>query len=275
MLISINTDFFKLNLSPFSVILVGYINTLDKKEINISKTLSILNTTKNELFKALQELNDSNVIPNKINELKDKFIITNKEEIAVVDNNNLNNSNQQATPIAIKKHKISDNTKKINGICDRTIRFLNEIMDKKLNPKGSTTFKLVKALIAEGYTERDIIEVISKKYIDWYNWEKYKIFMVPGTLFRNDNFDRYLNDGILQNNWKFNQIRLDLPDLINKMKITYMQIYNKEFPKFNFLKDSRIQQIMFRSSPYKDLDKMDIKDDDKSVDDIMDELSKY
>ncbi len=75
------------------------------------------------------------------------------------------------------------------------LRQLNEITGARrgFRPIKSNITK-ISALFKAGFTEQDIIEVIQLKTVQWKNSPKMSGYLCPGTLFRESNFEKYINE---------------------------------------------------------------------------------
>lgn len=102
--------------------------------------------------------------------------------------------NQQAT--TNKNVKNIKNEKKERNICDA-----DEVIDH-LNSRTGSSYrhsdsarKHILGRLNEGFTVQDCKDVIDKKCVDWMGTD-YEKFLVPDTLFRPSNFEKYLNQRI-------------------------------------------------------------------------------
>lgn len=95
----------------------------------------------------------------------------------------------------IKKiEKSSANAPFIREVLD----YLNTKLGTKYQAKSGKTKTLISTRIKEGYTVKDFITVIDKKYLEWHNDPGMSKFLRPETLFGNK-FESYLNQiGIKQ-----------------------------------------------------------------------------
>lgn len=71
--------------------------------------------------------------------------------------------------------------------------FLNQITGSKFRPIKSNLTK-ISALFKAGFTKEEITEVIQLKTIQWKNNPKMSGYLCPGTLFRESNFEKYINE---------------------------------------------------------------------------------
>lgn len=78
------------------------------------------------------------------------------------------------------------------------INYLNERVGSKINLKTDSVRKLINARLDEKYTVGDIIAVINAKTDEWINDDKMRKYLVPATLFRKSNFDKYIQALIIQ-----------------------------------------------------------------------------
>ena len=75
------------------------------------------------------------------------------------------------------------------------LRQLNEITCAKVGfrPIKSNLGK-ISTLLKAGFTEQDIVEVIQLKTIQWKNNPAMAQYLCPKTLFRESNFEKYINE---------------------------------------------------------------------------------
>ena len=94
----------------------------------------------------------------------------------------------------LNKDELITNTKKenIKEICD----YLNERAKTNYKPTTKTTIQSINGRMAEGYTIADFKSVIDKKCGEWLGTEMEK-YLTPDTLFRPANFEKYLNQKIV------------------------------------------------------------------------------
>lgn len=102
--------------------------------------------------------------------------------------------NQQST--TNKNVKNIKNEKNERNICDA-----DEVIDH-LNTRTGSSYrhsdsarKHILGRLNEGFTVQDCKDVIDKKCVDWMGTD-YEKFLVPDTLFRPSNFEKYLNQRI-------------------------------------------------------------------------------
>lgn len=74
----------------------------------------------------------------------------------------------------------------------RIIEHLNQITGKKYRARSSATQKLIRARLAEGFTEADFQHVHRVKAKDWLGTER-EIYLRPETLYRVSHFESYRN----------------------------------------------------------------------------------
>ena len=73
------------------------------------------------------------------------------------------------------------------------LRRLNEITGSRFRPIKANLTK-ISALFKAGFKEEEIVEVIQLKTIQWKNNPKMAQYLCPGTLFRESNFEKYINE---------------------------------------------------------------------------------
>ncbi|MBS5114149.1 MAG: conserved phage C-terminal domain-containing protein [Erysipelotrichaceae bacterium] len=83
----------------------------------------------------------------------------------------------------------------LNNVVQEVIEYLNQKRNVNYSPKTKETIKAISKLIATGRTVEQMKFVIDAKIKDWEgtSFEKY---LVPNTLFREANFEKYLNEAI-------------------------------------------------------------------------------
>jgi len=80
-------------------------------------------------------------------------------------------------------------------ICKRVIDYLNSMTGSQFRYANSH-FKLIKARLSDGVTEKQIKDVISCKSIEWGNDPNMAKYLRPQTLFRQSNFENYLGQSL-------------------------------------------------------------------------------
>ncbi|MEG2274564.1 MAG: conserved phage C-terminal domain-containing protein [Clostridia bacterium] len=80
----------------------------------------------------------------------------------------------------------------INNNIVKIIDYLNKKAGKHFVATCTKSREPVKALLQQGYTVDQLCDVIDKKCDEWLGLEKCEIYLRPVTLFRLDNFLRYL-----------------------------------------------------------------------------------
>jgi predicted phage replisome organizer/uncharacterized phage protein (TIGR02220 family) len=80
-------------------------------------------------------------------------------------------------------------------LAEKTIDYLNKVANKRFSyTKGN--LKEINAQIKKGHTEKDLAYVIDVKCNEWLKNNEMKKHLNPVTLFRDSNFDRYLNQEV-------------------------------------------------------------------------------
>lgn len=74
--------------------------------------------------------------------------------------------------------------------------FLNEKTGKRYPPVKSN-LEIIKARLAEGYTAKQIHQVIARKFSQWSADEKMAVYLRPKTLFNRTNFANYVGELVL------------------------------------------------------------------------------
>lgn len=91
-----------------------------------------------------------------------------------------------------EKNKKEEN--KNNKICEAVILHLNALTGSDYKPTSRTNRELINGLISDGFTEKEIITVIDKKYAEW-NGTDWAWCLRPLTLF-GKKFESYLNSPV-------------------------------------------------------------------------------
>ncbi len=118
---------------------------------------------------------------------------------------NQQTTNKQLTNEQQTTNKQSTTNKNIKNIKndknERNIYCADEVIDH-LNMRTGSSYrhsdsarKHILGRLNEGFTVQDCKDVIDKKCVDWVGTE-YEKFLVPDTLFRPSNFEKYLNQRI-------------------------------------------------------------------------------
>lgn len=79
-----------------------------------------------------------------------------------------------------------------DAIIDRTIAHLNDAAGTHFSPKAKAARRHIRARLAEGHTEADLIAVIDAKCADWLRDPRMRPYLRPETLFNSEKFDGYL-----------------------------------------------------------------------------------
>ena len=105
------------------------------------------------------------------------------------------------------------------------ISYLNNKLHSRYRFSNSTINKLISSKLKSGFTVDDFLQVIDKKYDDWYDNEELSKYLRPITLFGNK-FENYLNQPVCNNHKSFvisvgTQTNLDYtaPISYNKSKV--------------------------------------------------------
>lgn len=81
------------------------------------------------------------------------------------------------------------------SIISRTIALLNEKSNSGYKPTRKSTVSVIKARLAEGFTETDLSLVVVSKSNQWLKDQKMSAYLRPETLFGNK-FEGYLNESL-------------------------------------------------------------------------------
>ncbi|MGT2800955.1 replication initiation protein [Streptococcus phage Javan290] len=161
-----------------------------------------------EQFGMIEIINNAITIPNwekhqnidgmdKVRESTRKRVALHRERQKMLANGNVTCNVTVTHGNALDKEKDKDKEEDINNKCpfQDIIAYLNSAVNKNYRATSNNTKKLIQARWKEGYTLEDFKKVIDNKVADWKGteWEKY---LQPSTLFRESNFDKYLNQTI-------------------------------------------------------------------------------
>lgn len=72
------------------------------------------------------------------------------------------------------------------------VEYLNKKLNSNYKSNTASTQKHINARLSEGFVFKDFKQVIDKKYDEWYNDEKMRVYLRPETLF-GSKFESYLN----------------------------------------------------------------------------------
>lgn len=87
--------------------------------------------------------------------------------------------------------KLSDFSQNVIDMTTKILEFLNQLTDT--NHKANVTnCELVKNALEQGYTEQQLLMLISRMYVVWHQ-SSYSQFLVLSTLLKPDKIDDYLN----------------------------------------------------------------------------------
>lgn len=127
-------------------------------------------------------------------QLTDETSTSNQQTInKQLTNEQQTTNNQSTTNKNIKNIKNDKNERNIS-CADEVIDHLNMRTGSSYRHSDSAR-KHILGRLNEGFTVQDCKDVIDKKCVDWVGTE-YEKFLVPDTLFRPSNFEKYLNQRI-------------------------------------------------------------------------------
>jgi len=92
----------------------------------------------------------------------------------------------------LKHNKLNES--KVKGIKAKVIDYFNETTKQKRSYTCDETNKLINGRLKEGKTLKDFKHVIDTKTAQWLDDSKMRKFLRPSTLFRQGNFEDYLNE---------------------------------------------------------------------------------
>jgi uncharacterized phage protein (TIGR02220 family) len=118
--------------------------------------------------------------------------------ISNTSNNTINNKEKKEKKPSPSPKKIIENLEYYQEFC-QVLNYLSEKTDVKYNiPKDAEILKkyknyiLIKEILKEGNSPDSLISVINSKYNEWISDEKMFRYLVPSTLFRKSNFEKYI-----------------------------------------------------------------------------------
>lgn len=74
------------------------------------------------------------------------------------------------------------------------VAYLNSITGRNFQETNESTVKNLRAVMKRGYSAEKVLAVIDSKFKSWKDDSKMKTYLVPGTLFRLSNFERYADE---------------------------------------------------------------------------------
>lgn len=110
--------------------------------------------------------------------------------------NNLPNELKPKFKATIKKSKTFLSEFEKQSIYE-ILEYLNKKIGTQFKPTGTSSIKLIKARLNDGFTVDDFYKVIDTKVKDWALNEEMKIYLRPETLFGNK-FESYLEQSRLK-----------------------------------------------------------------------------
>lgn len=117
------------------------------------------------------------------------------------------NNVAQSAPVSSTEHLI-----------DEVIRYLNLKTNKNFRTTTKEYRKLISACIKQGATAEQFKYVIDVKCAEWLHNEQMRQHLTPTTLFRESNFDKYLNQQMPQNKKTLRNLastgQIDLSDVL-------------------------------------------------------------
>ena len=150
-------------------------------------------STKQGVMKVLKSLQEKRLIE-KEEEFKNgiKFVKYYSTEFNRGIKQNLIGDIKQSLP----NNKDNNNINNNNNIYSEVLDYLNEKARTHYR-KVENNFKRIKARLNDGFTVEDMKVVIDKKCQEWKGTE-FERYLTPETLFRPNNFEKYLNQNIIK-----------------------------------------------------------------------------
>jgi len=127
--------------------------------------------------------------------VKDTLYQEERLQITVKENNSYTEIDRQLadnSQHSIESTNLNYTNLNLTTLIKDVIEYLNDVLNTHYRTNGNKIKSLIKARHEEGFTLEDFKIVIDKKYSEWNNDEKMKIYLRPETLFSNK-FESYLN----------------------------------------------------------------------------------
>lgn len=112
-------------------------------------------------------------------------------------------SDETSLGLVTKRHKpnidinigdnIEDKYPPISPQVAEVVEHLNSRLGTRFSPKTRQTRESISARLSDGYTVKDLCDVVDSKADEWASDPKMSKYLNPTTLFRPGNFERYVN----------------------------------------------------------------------------------
>ena len=147
----------------------------------------VLGKSDRSLSRLISELNEAGYIDVKVDILdSNKRTITLTTKMSIPHDKNDVTSRQKC----LHNNTIDNNTK--NNIVEEVLSYLNQATNSYFKKTNQTSVKFINGRFSEGYTLEDFKSVIDTMIEKWKGTD-YEQYLRPSTLFRPDNFEKYLN----------------------------------------------------------------------------------
>lgn len=190
----IETRVMKVNGNPIKHYRLLYDNYLEEVESvleNKQMNIDILKTEKrkSENRKRISENQKKEFV--KKEKGKSKNGISSITEDTLTEKTTTEKTTEKTTEIATNHY--------INTISLVAISYINKLTDRSYKFNNQSYIKLISDLINENYNIIDLIEVVEKKYYEWRNDRKFNKLIRPETLFKYENFKKYVGEDFANN----------------------------------------------------------------------------
>ena len=105
----------------------------------------------------------------------------------------VNSGNPEKTESKAKQEPLNTNQEPKDLVEKKLLDVLNLKSGKKFKSVESN-LKFLRARLKEGHTEKDIIDVIDRKILEWQNDPTMKQYIRPATLFNAEKFNQYIGE---------------------------------------------------------------------------------
>lgn len=108
-------------------------------------------------------------------------------------------SDETSLGLVTKRHrdniedKIEDKSPLYSPQVAEVVEHMNSRLGTRFSPKTKQTRESINARLSDGYTVKDMCDVVDSKADEWASDPKMSKYLNPTTLFRPGNFERYVN----------------------------------------------------------------------------------
>lgn len=191
----IETKVMKVNGNPikhYRLLYDNYLNevesVLEIKQMNID----ILKTEKRkpENRKRISENQKKEVVKKEKGKSKNGISSITEDTVTEITNTEITNT-EKTTEIASDSY--------VNTVSLIAIGYINKLTNRSYKVDDQCYIKLITDLVNKNYNIIDLIEVVEKKYYEWRNDRKFNKLIRPETLFKHENFKKYIVEDIHNN----------------------------------------------------------------------------